>query len=113
MDDTDESYCSPREEYIKFTLESQRLPTPGEVLRRRIDATFDISHKVSKCLHIQNLSSFVVVGLRVLFAWLYIQGIGDEYAILLSKALGELPAIRHLNLSDNRLTDTSLKELLA
>lgn len=40
------------------------------------------------------------------------QGLGDEYMLVLAKALVHLPAIRLLDVSDNRLTDVSLKQIL-
>jgi Ran GTPase-activating protein (RanGAP) involved in mRNA processing and transport len=41
-----------------------------------------------------------------------LQGVGDDYMIMLSKALVYMPHLRHLDVSDNRLTDKSLQHLL-
>lgn len=40
------------------------------------------------------------------------QGIGDTLGLALGRCLGELPDLRKLDISDNRLTDASLKTLL-
>jgi Ran GTPase-activating protein (RanGAP) involved in mRNA processing and transport len=79
-----EDNASPREQFIHYLLESQHLPTAGEILRRSADAHFNIAHK----------------------------GIGDEYMIVLAKSLPKLPMIRHVNVADNRLTDASLCEVI-
>lgn len=83
-DETDAPLMTPRTAYISACMTENINPRPSLLLRRNLTKRLELQY----------------------------QGMGDEMARLLAKAIHDIPFIQSINLTDNRLSDDGLGPIL-
>jgi len=76
--------ASPRTKYISGCIKSHRNPRMSLILRRKVTSQLNLQH----------------------------MGMGDGMGVLFAEALGDLPYVDTIDISDNNLTDASLNSII-